>query len=120
MHWSYSNGAYLIIIIMYIHDSSWYKSKAIQCGVKIHTTNYIADCSIFSIQGHCIIDQIRWLSSVDGEIGKHLNFVLVVDFIFNPSLRVMPLSLECPDLKGYLNTDLRQKRKIFMENFVNL
>ena len=101
-----------------LHTIIMYMIRAWYIQVKISTvwskntykSNYVADCSIFSIRGHCIIDQIRWLSSVNGEIGKHLNFVLVVDFIFNPSLGVMPLSLERPDLKELIkHFDLRRK-----------
>ena len=107
-------------IIMYMIPA-WYIQVKISTvwSKNTYKSNYVADCSIFSIRGHCIIDQIRWLSSVNGEIGKHLNFVLVVDFIFNPSLGVMPLSLERPDLKElirYLNT-LTCKEKIFYAKF---
>ena len=44
-----------------------------------------------------VVAQIR---SINGEIREHLDSVLVVYLIFHPSLRVTPLSLEGPDLKG--------------------
>lgn len=65
-------------------------------------SNYTLQNVLFIVSKDDVSDQIRG-SSVNRKIRKHLHFVLVVDFIFNPSLRVMALCLERPDLKGLIN-----------------
>ena len=65
-------------------------------------SNYTLQNVLFIVSKVDVFDQIR-RSSVNRKIRKHLHFVLIVDFIFNPSLRVMTLCLECPDLKGLIN-----------------